>query len=118
MKELSELQEAASQQLTGGKTKLDVVTAMVANDIDELTATRIVDAAALRLRREIEGESAVKPPKNIFNYSTIAGTIFLAAGFGAIGYARVTGNTSEMTYYLAGGAIFMGLFRLFRGIMR
>jgi hypothetical protein len=118
MKELGELQESASQQLHSGKSRLDVIAIMTANDIDELTATRIVDAAALRLRREVEGDSPVKPAKNIFNYSTIAGTIFLTAGLGAIGYAQVSGNASEMTYYLAGGAIFMGLFRLARGIMR
>ena len=120
MKELGALQETAAQSLLAGKGKSELVASLVSDGIDELTAQRIVDTAAQRVRRQGDGTDvdSGKPARGTFNYHTVTGALFLSAGVGAIAYVQVTGNGSEKSYAIGGVAIMLGLYRLARGVIR
>jgi hypothetical protein len=115
MKELGELQETANQALGAGKSKSEVVSQMVSDGIDDLTAQRIADSAELRVRRD--NDEDLPPPKRVFTYSVIMGAVFMALGIGVVAYS-IMRPQEDMTVLVVGGiAVVWGLIRVVMGVM-
>ena len=114
MKELSALQETANQALSSGKTKSELVSQMIGDGIDELTAQRIAESADARVRRV--NDEDLPAPERVFNIRVFMGIVFLLVGIGVLSYTFMRPQQDNTFRIIGGISVVLGLFRLGEGL--